>query len=392
MATVELPMEMVMEILSWLPVKFLFQLKCISKTWLRLITYDSNFSKLHINHQLIINPNPSILYTYEQALKCTNKIRYYHRYAADYTAIDKANVYEFPGKKCYNQPYELFGICNGLLCLSNSSPENYSTVYLWNPLTSDRIAIQCSRIPSCYANRGGIGKYIVTNTLFGFGYHQGIDEYKVIRIVSSSPVQSDCPSHVSVYTLGAHSWWRTLPDISYAISFADNDQYETTALVNGALHWFATRPGTLKRDVIVSFDLKDEVFREIPQPKDINFKHKRKVREMSGLLCMPSFAYRYLHIWVLKEYGVPESWTKQHTIIRRDIPGLTGLPRICVANNGEIIICRKHGKYILYDPKTKSMKPFHSGFSSNDAHRFTGSLVSPTVITRLGQRKRKEVA
>ncbi|KAL5726256.1 hypothetical protein ACHQM5_009311 [Ranunculus cassubicifolius] len=42
----KLPHDLVIEILSWLPIKHLWPLRCVSKTWRKLLTKDTQFAKL----------------------------------------------------------------------------------------------------------------------------------------------------------------------------------------------------------------------------------------------------------------------------------------------------------------------------------------------------------
>ncbi|PIA34624.1 hypothetical protein AQUCO_03700129v1 [Aquilegia coerulea] len=357
----KLPMEVMMEILSRLPVKSLSRFRCVSKTWLKLFTCDDPyFSKLNANHNANYNPtHPGILFT---------DLKFGVFYVADYNVIDKAE--RLPFQTSTLNDYKIVAICNGLVCFRDS----YLNVYIWNPIIQDHITIPCSPLPSHFTTSN--------NTLFGFGFHQGTNEYKVIRIVWSCEKNSEgFQSHVSVYTLGTNSTWRILPDYLSGMKYA----YEPSVLVTGALHWIAAR--TLGSCVIVSFDMEHEFFKEIPQPTGIEYKYARIVRvgNMGGYLSLSYSIHKgNVHIWQMKEYGVVESWTQQYVIGQTEIPGsLSWLFLVGTVNDGEIIIMKSLKEFILYNPKNHSIRNLHtSEFTLKNAYTYIGSLVSPTVIDK----------
>jgi hypothetical protein len=77
------------------------------------------------------------------------------------------------------------------------------------------------------------------------------------------------------------------------------------------------------------------------------------LRVSDGLLCLiklePQDVYLSMNIWLMKEYGVVESWTKQFNI---DLKGFRFGPIFSFSNN-EKIYGEKQEKPILYDPKTR---------------------------------------
>ncbi|KAF9607956.1 hypothetical protein IFM89_003876 [Coptis chinensis] len=207
--------------------------------------------------------------------------------------------------------YSIVGISNGLVCLRGEIL--LSKFYLWNPLTKDHITIPCPPIPSHFVPHN-------TTTEFGFGFHQVSNEYKVIRIACSHRdygyLEDHFQSHFSVYTLGGPVMWRTLEDES---CIGNSVVKPSIALVNGALYWFAAKPGNLFTwNVIVSFDIKDEVFQEIPRPNDVDFHDSfnriERIGELGGFLSIFCVLRQVVvEVWVMIEHG---SWTKQFNVGR----------------------------------------------------------------------------
>ncbi|KAF9607975.1 hypothetical protein IFM89_003895 [Coptis chinensis] len=352
-----LPFELVAEILSWLPAKCLLKFMCVSKTWLRLLKTDSHFINLHLHHSIQANHSSILLLRKHDD---TEMIQYYHA-EAETENTSKAIELELP---LTSSSYYLVGIRNGLICLTK---KDYSDLCIWNPLTKEHITIPCPPfIPSHFRSR-------IANLHFGFGFIQGTNEYKVIRIVSSCyddiNARKDYHSLVSVYTLGGIGSWRDLDDVSYYFG------RPSAPLVNGSLHWLVF--GETKMDwgyynVIVSFDIKDEVFQELPWPKGVNrFKEctHKEIVELGGVLWYVRCWYgKEAVAWVMKDYGVDGSWTK---LYRVESPGICGefswLKPLGVANSGEIVLAKDGRKLMMFNPQTNSITKLNEfGFQDAD--------------------------
>jgi F-box interacting protein len=89
----------------------------------------------------------------------------------------------------------------------------------------------------------------------------------------------------------------------------------------------------------LSFDLRDEVFREMIFPHHMTRSHTDIVTcVFSGslaLLCYDKKRF-FCSIWVMKEYGVVDSWVKQFTIdIARGIE-----KKVLATHKSKNICCR----------------------------------------------------
>jgi hypothetical protein len=112
-----LPDEVILEILSRLPVKPLLRFRCVSKPWLALID-SPEFIKLHLKQSLKTNTNLSLILSDG------------YLYSSDFDSLDRAIELDHP-LKTPHYGTEILGSCNGLLCLSNKKED----VALWNPST-----------------------------------------------------------------------------------------------------------------------------------------------------------------------------------------------------------------------------------------------------------------
>ena len=126
---------------------------------------------------------------------------------------------------------------------------------------------------------------------------------------------------IEVYILSSDSWRSLRIEFATNVMVNDYNFRLTIPLVSGALHWFAhMKEGEEKQgiDIILAFDANTEKFRKLAALPHVFIKtnpcdryltsFKRKLAfitfgssEQPGSPCS---------IWVMKEYGVVESWIK----------------------------------------------------------------------------------
>ncbi|KAE8008409.1 hypothetical protein FH972_004925 [Carpinus fangiana] len=107
--------------------------------------------------------------------------------------------------------------------------------------------------------------------------------------------------------------------------------------VNGVVHWLCI-------GALLLFDVSEEVFRQIK----ISDGMKGRVRGIAAckgsLLACDNIDGR-CGVWVMKEYGVTESWMK-HTVIRDSDSGIWG--PVSLSSGGELLVSTKMGKLQLF--------------------------------------------
>jgi hypothetical protein len=114
---------------------------------------------------------------------------------------------------------------------------------------------------------------------------------------------------------------------------------------------------------VLSFDLGDEVFRVISVPNGMFSAFDNVYTSVFGgllyLSCHDGWygANQCCSIWVMKEYGVVDSWTKQCTVDPNvGIVRVLGIPK-----NGHILVEAKvgfHWELSSYDPESQQVKNF----------------------------------
>ncbi|KAK9137553.1 hypothetical protein Sjap_008147 [Stephania japonica] len=352
------PREIIECILSRLPVKSVVRFRCVSKSWLKLIS-DLDFIKTHLEQANLSNDINIML--------ISDHIIYSVENVDGNLFFDPHHPFETPIRVV-----KILGSCNGLLCI-NSDKE---VIWLWNPSTRER-----KKLPDISIEFSG-SKISVSH---GFGYDPITDDYKVVRVHSYDGADNVRHSEAKVYSL-ALNLWKTVPNMPYECLS------RTGKLLNGALHWLAIPWNALDQSILISsFDIGNEKFREMPLPK---FKDgivlMNVVAVLAGLICIIHECRFHLEVWVMKNYGVRESWMMFFSIGQPIFnPSIRYLIPLYILKNGEILLNKDGERLILYNPKDGRVRDICiRGFSNwHQMETYVGSLV--TLNSKESQENRR---
>ncbi|XP_049374836.1 F-box/kelch-repeat protein At3g23880-like [Solanum verrucosum] len=254
-ANPSMPTEIIIEILSRVPVKSLLKFRCVSKSWLALIS-SPEFIKSHLS------------------LSANNNIHLRN--------IEESNL-DYLMKNLYIS-FLFEGSVNGLICLVNRA----KNIYLWNPTIR-----KYKKLPDHKIEPRPLSRFI-----YGFGYDKIHDDYKVVLYNFDE---------VAMYSLKNDSWRR--------IDYPRNEGrlMNTGKFLNGKLYWATTNDLDLRVWSITSFDLTDEKWRKVERPcgNDILVLG---VLESNLSIMIRSNATTNIEVWVMKEYENKVSWMKMFTI------------------------------------------------------------------------------
>ncbi|XP_050882531.1 F-box/kelch-repeat protein At3g23880 [Lathyrus oleraceus] len=284
-----LPLDLVVEILSRLPVKFLLQSRSVCKLWNSLIS-DSKFSYKHLGLSTTHRIN-SVYYSYSRC-----------RYIFESYTLDSifSNIYtnvrqvEFApsGFEEDCRPYcanSIVASCNGILCLALF--DSICFVIMWNPSIR-----KFNELP--YIENPKVPYF----TSYGFGYDLVSNVYKVVVVFWCSGVKTV----VKIHTLGT-DFWKSVE----AFPFRCVPLGRSGIFVSGTINWLPLKDGRV-RSFVVSFDLRTESYRRILQPDYGKLKPDAEQLSLGVLrdcLCLVS----HHDVWIMKEFGNKESWTKLFT-------------------------------------------------------------------------------
>ncbi|KAJ9551940.1 hypothetical protein OSB04_015985 [Centaurea solstitialis] len=301
-AVENLPLDVTVDILSRLPVKTIIHCKCVCKKWHNLVN-DSYFINLHFSrspsgfmaHHVTLDGSISGMLKWVEIGDGLDRHSLRHEPAINFD-LNGCLAAQVPSNESIP-----VGSINGLICIWHPGVDN---VYVCNPITREYLTL-----PRSQNNEDGCG--VID---YKFGVNSLTGEYKVLRIFRVDfppyPYVSGRPSllEAEVYTLGT-SQWRSLGQVPYRFG-----GFRGTFL-NSYFHWeiyHEDAPGS-----IFTFDLDKETFQLFPSPPTepgAMQKSTGNLGVLKGCLCRLDIYAFDLEIWVMKQYGIKESWHKELVI------------------------------------------------------------------------------
>ncbi|PQQ01012.1 F-box/kelch-repeat protein [Prunus yedoensis var. nudiflora] len=299
------PEEIIQEILIRLSVKSLIKCTSVCKAW-RSMIINQSFIHAHLNPTVDFANQNNIDLLLLHRISLGNSLNYYqnkvihkvkdevHSVHHDNQAFDVYSKIKLPiaAKKNYgNSHIRVVGTCDGLICLADDLLSYAYNLIIWNPAIKKSVTLPKPGIT--YQTHGGY------NASIGFGFDATTNDYKVVRVVTSLGEDNETPT------------------------------------------------------------VAEEVFSQIPMPKIIlwNFKLALQLsvsdnRKSIALFMRPNnredFYMDYgredsvLDIWVMKEYGREESWSKLITLNPQPLgPETIFLSALCFRKSGEVLLLLK---------------------------------------------------
>ncbi|CAI0374804.1 unnamed protein product [Linum tenue] len=379
-----LPADVVTRILVRLPVAALLRCRSVSRSWRALID-SPTFIKLQIEHSAATGEN-AILYISESR--------------GDYVVAEYLNGLRRgiartpPAQTGGTEPRQvvaLLGSCNGLLCFAC----DWEKVIVSNPATRTDCLLPFTLLFKSHT----VGTYryydgsrnVIYNHGYGFGHDPISDDYKVVQIVQLfKPEVHSLNSHLVSYGVRSNS------QVDVEFPYVLFDSRDIGVFVGGAMHWIVGKledPNSEDFDpdpdiVLVGFDLGRNESRELPQPKYTNGGESFtfKLGELGKCLCIfADYKDRYVEAWMMKEYGVKESWSILFSV---PYPGLCfsdTINPLGFSVTGQEVLLQLDGKRLVwYDMKDPMKVVAAEEITVNglkgeslDAVVCYGSLVSP---------------
>ncbi|GLU20563.1 hypothetical protein SLE2022_367540 [Rubroshorea leprosula] len=342
-----LPLDTLIAILSRLPITSLIQFKRTSHAGRDLIAHPHLIQAFH---NWVSDSNPCLIFFGDHSQL--------YFLGCDYPKIYSRTALRFE-RTFYSSLSDMVGCCNGLLCVSchlNSGESAIRSLEIYNPFVGDPVAIRPEP-----ANR-----FSNLREVFGFGFHPITRDYKVVRILyyakllklEGRAICGVAEKAFQVFTLGTGEW-RDKENIPKGLELRPPE-----ALVEGSLHWVVVADEGLYY-AIVSFQLADEVFEEIPHPPCQSLVSSRySLSVLNGCLSAAGLGETaQFDIWVMKQYKVEDSWKKEYSFVPNVPLGLTmrrgssasgfmnRVPRVvCDLKNGEILLQYGKSTLVSYDP------------------------------------------
>lgn len=327
---VNMPEDVVFQILLWLPVASILRFKSVCKSWLSLLQ-NPDFIAQHLHHHhhrdgdanlLVLNPDqlvwdPDKRASVDAPCFCPSFTMLFGD--SNFQVSQNLNLPHRFNEELH-RPH-IIASCNGIICLQHSVytiepiDANEAGVSLWNPAMKQVRLLPQPNFPL---------DPLVSDVwvISGFGHDIITDDYKVLRVMIHSP-GVPCPqAQIELYTLSSDSW--TTMDVVLPVDAIIRDP--KSPFPNGIYCWLARimHPETESfHDLILSFDFSKEVFgtMALPDVYTINPRPSLILDFLNGNLACIDWVYEppetenwHCKIWVMNKYSVKDSWTQLYTI------------------------------------------------------------------------------
>uniref|UniRef100_M1B9Q7 F-box family protein n=1 Tax=Solanum tuberosum TaxID=4113 RepID=M1B9Q7_SOLTU len=210
----DLPAEIMMEILTKLPINMIFRCKFVCKSWYKLITSDPLFVNMYDARPrkfpcILLSKNYSVRYLlelradYDYTSQSVNRPIILHRnlhlaHPVDLVSEDD-DLYGVGGFDKTN--LTLIGSCNGFICLLHCETHEVNhSVCISNPLLGEYFKVKLPK-----------REKRIRRICYGFCFSEASGQYKVLRLVNRKFRGRPDVSELEVYTLGVDEKnWRNV--------------------------------------------------------------------------------------------------------------------------------------------------------------------------------------
>nr|XP_018679060.1 PREDICTED: putative F-box protein At4g38870 [Musa acuminata subsp. malaccensis] len=333
----ELPPDLFMEILSWIPASALLKLRCVRKHWYSMTT-DPVFIRFHLQRQQLLPQVTSILT--------------FHRHFTNVRSLlSRLDVVDAPWVAkhvavWHSRPLLVMSPpCHGLFCLYHIYME--LDVCLYNPATCKSFSL-----PHNFTSVN------IILSDFCLGYHPGSRQYKVIHTFCTRSTSLA----MEALTVGGSTWRKV--EVSSALAMLTLLNWGRPS-ATGTMYWLAQN--NVLEDIILSLDLDNERLTQVPFP-DIKRQHERgnnSLIEMEGTIHLAIHWFAmvdWMDIWMLQESGAHRVWIHRFHLHLCALPtGVRQVERVLrppmplLINQGKILI-RDYRRLVYYDLVSKGLQ------------------------------------
>ncbi|KAK4710971.1 hypothetical protein R3W88_005484 [Solanum pinnatisectum] len=232
--------------------------------------------------------------------------------------------------------------------------------FQWNPFTRESILLSNPEFPP------------KRNFVCGMGYDSTTNDYKVLKI----GLDGNYDRNLSIELLSLKKGsWSKIDEYSSGIFYLLSGR-SCLAFVHGAFHWL----GFSKKNFMISFNISNEVYGEIPLPGQIYLQASDLMFDVSaleGMLCVFSNDIKMwgeFILWQMKDYGVKASWTKLITI--QAIGHIS-----TISKKGEVLLRHIDGEsWIVFMTSNGQVGLWPQSCMTMGGFISTESLISPKLL------------
>ncbi|CAH9086129.1 unnamed protein product [Cuscuta epithymum] len=358
-----LPEEILLEILTKLPVKSLLQLKCVCKSAYSLFT-DPSFIELHHNMCSTLPGKTSILMHFPTRTNMTRHVYYTINMSEGSQGKLRSCYVPYLERKLFRK-HHLRSSANGLVCLYKKPHD----VIVCNLSTRQHISLpEAHEVHGSKSPKSGCAL---------LGFDPVLKTFKVLKSVQYLDSR-DVQKHW-IFTLGVDKSWREINIDSYFphCSFDSFYSHSSSVYVEGviySLNWHRGNIDDFSRcDDIAAFDVRTENLSMISFPSGLPRQdfYSSDVFSRSGLVGLEGRLAiiqvcpnndNKMKIWTLKNSMQWENkWTMPIPLEGRKLLGRADLLRFASTHAGEIVLVtlgRKTISVLIYGLRMQVWRVF----------------------------------
>ncbi|GER28683.1 F-box and associated interaction domains-containing protein [Striga asiatica] len=315
-----LPLEVIENILSRLPVRTLKRFRAVEKSWCSLIDAES-FAKAHLRRSL------SSPHSNRNLISGLNGFCF-----MSLAALTQVKSFKPAFKYDEKDEHAISNSVNGMVVVMREP----ARPVLWNPFTGEHKVL-----PACPREFQPDERHFCRTT-YGFGYDPENDDYKIIKVMlyMFKRLSLWSLSEDWIYSLRSNSWKRT--------NGAPYTHRHWPAHVNGILHTIVqtwTGPG-LSGVHLYGFSLVHEKDYEVKMPQKIEIEgiDSLTVDAFEGRLSLGCAYESRFAIWVMVSYGV---WNPLIQFVTKPDDFLR--PLAFVENGNKLLLSRGCKRLVVCD-------------------------------------------
>ncbi|KAJ4950667.1 hypothetical protein NE237_027499 [Protea cynaroides] len=284
-AVMNLNQDIIFEIWSRLPIKYVLRCRSVCKLWYNW-GYDASFIDLHMSKS-IHQPSHLVLAVKSETSNSNKSSLLMINGEGDHC---KTRQIPLGFETMENRLFDIVGSCNGFICLS-SRPHS-GPIYIHNPITEEAILLPRSHLKNSP----------LTTTSIGFGFDRLSNKYKVVRVHEIPPMfledYKNYERFAEVITVGANACWRKL-DFPRSFRFYYGVR---PVFLDGIIYWLVhEKPSSPCCGNIVAVDIESEKHWTIECPPLRYSSRKRKsLIHMDGSLAIIDYSSKSMDIWLLE--------------------------------------------------------------------------------------------
>ncbi|XP_069153357.1 F-box only protein 8-like isoform X1 [Solanum lycopersicum] len=336
----QLPKDLLVEVLLWLPVESLVRFKCVSKHWYALITSPS-FVEMHFrhkrNHVHLFICNLTLTresHSIDFSLLPTNIVQG--------VVPEQKTVHQL---QCTSDFWSIIGPVDGLFLVENASffDEGNAHLALWNPATREVWPLP----PASFESQ----PFRDHDDQFALGFDPLTQDYKVLYVRTfwdEEGLGISPDFFVSVYSLHNNSWKDLRPDFPDCCNL--HKSIGATHL-NGVYYWICGLRDNIFR--MCTFDMGSEQFGEMQGPY-IPYTQwgKLMLRGDSLAILVGGFGRQMTSVYDVWEMNLEGSWTKVLSVQ----PQIGAhKPRNVWEEDKMIFQIAETSQLVVYDPTTRQV-------------------------------------